>query len=506
MHKLLQEGQFPPRWSADLYYSYGYPVFLFNYPMPAIIGEVFVLTGFGYVGAVKAVLLLSMVISLIGMYFFANELLASKLSAVVAALFYLYAPIRFIDVYVSAAVGASLALAFVPFIFWCILKLNKSFTYVLAGGVFLALLITSHNVTALMFAPAIMGFSVIYFIKSKYSRREFIRLILMFVFGLGLSAWFWLPATWEKQYIIYDTVMKDFYLNHFPTLKQLIYSPWGYGLSHPGSLEDGMSFQIGLVHIAVVALSLLSLIWLKKKAGMLTWWVYSLGLFTLSVFLMLEVSIPVWKIFPLLDYVQLPFKFLAAAVFSAAILAGLLVKFLPHRVMLSFLLMTLVLVANRNHVRINQIFDPGESYYLSLQGSSTSFNEHLPIWASYQNHNSPGKFEALTGKISVKYFKNYSDTVEVQVESPKEAVLRFNQFYFPGWKIYLDGKFINLNLADISATGGFPVFSVPPGKHQVKALFANTLIRSIADWLSAITVISCVLYCLVARRPNNLMT
>ena len=34
MDRLLSEGQFPPRWSAELNNGYGYPVFLFNYPLP----------------------------------------------------------------------------------------------------------------------------------------------------------------------------------------------------------------------------------------------------------------------------------------------------------------------------------------------------------------------------------------------------------------------------------------------------------------------------------------
>lgn len=39
MDKLLSEGQFPPRWSGELNNGYGYPVFLFNYPLPAMVGE-----------------------------------------------------------------------------------------------------------------------------------------------------------------------------------------------------------------------------------------------------------------------------------------------------------------------------------------------------------------------------------------------------------------------------------------------------------------------------------
>ncbi len=52
MDKLLSEGQFPPRWSGELNEGFGYPVFLFNYPLPAIIGEGFHKLGLGFVDSV----------------------------------------------------------------------------------------------------------------------------------------------------------------------------------------------------------------------------------------------------------------------------------------------------------------------------------------------------------------------------------------------------------------------------------------------------------------------
>ena len=70
MDKLLSEGQFPPRWSGDLNNGFGYPVFLFNYPLPAIIGEIFHKAGLNFVYSVKAVLLLSMILSV---WYFSDE-------------------------------------------------------------------------------------------------------------------------------------------------------------------------------------------------------------------------------------------------------------------------------------------------------------------------------------------------------------------------------------------------------------------------------------------------
>src|SRR3989344_9596356 len=208
MDKLFSEGQFPPRWSGELNNRYGYPVFLFNYPLPALIGEVFYKSGLGYVDSVKAVLFLSVILSVFGMYLFLKSLLGEELAALLGTVFYLYAPIRFVNLYVSGSVGSALALGVLPFVFLGITAISQGKRWgIFVGAVFLAALITYHNVTALMFAPVILGFAAVLIWQSTEKVNLIKRIGIMFLLGLGLSAWFWLPAAIEKQYIRYDELL-----------------------------------------------------------------------------------------------------------------------------------------------------------------------------------------------------------------------------------------------------------------------------------------------------------
>ena len=453
MDKLLSEGQFPPRWSGELNNGYGYPVFLFNYPLPAMFGEIFHKMGLGFVDSVKAVLFSSMILSVLGMYLFLKSLLGSKLAAFLGAIFYLYAPLRFLNVYVSAAVGGALALGIVPFVFWAILR-GKT----VLGSVFLAALILSHNVTALIFAPLIILFA-----------RKNLKIILL---GLGLSAWFWMPAVLEKQYTRFDEVFGNFYQDQFPSLQQLIRSPWGYGLSHPALPEPGdMSYQIGLVHIGVI-LVLLS----RIKSDRLV--VFVLAVFALSIFLMLKISLPLWENLPFLSMVQFPLRFQAISIFAASIAAGLLIKYLPFKKILFFSLLFLVIYANRNHWHINQVFDPGEDYYLNLKTTSTTYGEHLPKWGKIYDSPSPGKLEFVSGGSQIRMLEDKSHRVMAEIESTSAATLRFNQIYFPGWELKVDNK-----------SYSFEQFDIDAGKHIILAEFKNTLVRNLADGISLATVI-----------------
>ena len=476
MDKLLSEGQFPPRWSGELNNGYGYPVFLFNYPLPALVGEIFHKAGFGYETAVKAVLFVSMILGEIGMYLFLRSLLGSKMSAFLGAVFYLYAPIRFLNVYVSAAVGSALALGILPFVFWAILGGN-----ILLGSICLAALILAHNVTALMFMPVILVFSVL------LRKPKIIKMVLL---GLGLSAWFWLPAIWEKQYIKFYQIYDNFYKDQFISPWQLIHSPWGYGLSHPQNPEDGdMSYQLGLIHILVMVI-LIPIMWVMRGTREIrVVGGFVLTFFVTSVFLMLKNSLPVWEKLPFLSLVQFPLRFSAISVFCASIAAALLVKYLPYKKLLVLSLLFLVLYANRNHWNINERFDPGEKYYLNLKTTSTTYGEHLPKWGRVMNQLSTGKLEVVRGVGMIRVVRNKSDLVLAKVEATSAATLKLNQIYFPGWQIQVDGKPVKFDYLNDGESHGLPVFDIYSGTHTVLAEFKNTPDRSIADTISLISVI-----------------
>lgn len=493
MDKLLSEGQFPPRWSGELNNGYGYPLFLFNYPLPPLIGEVFHKLGFNYLDSVKAILFLSLVLSTLGMYLFLKALLNSYLSAFLGAVFYLYAPIHLIVVYVSGSPGASMGLVFPPFIFWAIFKLSqqKSKKFLLLGSFSVAGMVLSHNISAFIFMPVILAFVlVLKLLDVKQENKGFLTNIgLMFLIGLGLSAFFWLPAIVEKQYIRYDQLMEKIYHNQFPALRQIIYSPWGYGLSHPKSSEaGGMSYQVGLAHLLVTGL-LLFLVWrLKRMKTLLLLGIFSLASFISSIFFMLEVSEPLWDRLPFLSYVQFPVRILIVPVFSASLAAGLLVKYWGGKIAFIPLLL-LVLYANRNHLNINQKFDPGDEYYLGLKTTATSFDEDLPIWVNKLITDvSAAKFSFLSGGDKIEILENKSAKATARITATASARVRFNQYYFPGWEMKVDGKKVNFNYS-APENNGLPVFDIEKGSHLVELEFKNTPVRNVADVVSLASVV-----------------
>lgn len=483
MDKLLSEGQFPPRWVDYLFFGYGYPLFIFNYPSPSLIGEIFYKIGFNFVDSVKAVFVSSVILSAIGMYLFLRNF-TDKLSSFLGSIFFIYAPIRFINIYVSAAVGSALALAFVPFIFYSIKKISdsKSLIYILIGSLSLDLLILSHNVTAVIFAFPIATFALLQIYFSKEKLKVFKRLAVMATLGLSLSAFFWLPSIIEKQYIRYDQLLGGFYQNHFVTFYQLIRSPWGYGTSNPGE-ADGMSFQIGLIHILIMLLALPLFYLYRKDRIFFRLLSFAIGFFILSVFLTQSQSLLLWENLPFLSYVQFPFRFLSLSIFCASIVTALFLQRIKYQKVIFILMLFLVIYANRNHWNINEQVRHGDDYYKSLTGSTASFDEHLPIWVLEVPKQTNQKIEILEGEGDINILENTSIKTVANINSKSPLRIQINQFYFPGATLTINNEAKNIETDKLNKYGLIET-TLNPGTNNLVFQFKDTFVRSLSNTIS----------------------
>jgi len=489
MDKILREGQFPPRWVGDLNYGYGYPVFLFNYPFPSAFASGIHWFGFSYIWSVKITFLLSMILSAFFAFIFFSYLFKSRYAGFVGGLFYLYAPIRFVNVYVSADFGNAVAFVFAPLVFWAIVKVYREDVdrKIIFGGISLALLILSHNIMAVMFLPVIGFFALFLFIKKPrfvYAKYT----LFIFGLGLGLSAFFLIPAVIEKSLIRYDDVLLGVWSSHFPTFWQLLRSHWGYGFSHPGMLEDDMSFQIGLAHIFVVLVSIIFIVFrfIKyRKVDFIS--LFFICVFFLSVFLMLEVSEVFWKTVPFLPYLQYPWRLLAVSVFAASLLAAYVVAKSKNNLILVMFLTFLVLYANRNFMRINQVFDVGDDYYMQVNDTTTTSSEHLPKGSGKFSGDARAerKIESYRRETQIDFQKNTSGEVIASFNNKRMDVLKLNQIYFAGWQYKLDGKIIQPRF---NLSRPLPEFVVEPGNHIFRAYFARTRTRVIADTITVLAL------------------
>lgn len=465
MGRALREGQFPVRWVADLGYGYGYPIFNFYGPLPYYFGGILYAFGmpaliatkimFG-VGAILPALLLYWAVSGFGWQ-----------AAFVSSLLYLYAPYHAVQLYVRGSVGEYWILIFWPLILGAIVRKNM-----LLAGVATAGAILSHTT---------MGYVTV------------IALVLIFAFrplalGLGLSAFFWLPAFFEMGYTSVSGQVSATanYADHFVCLSQLWSSQWGFGGSAPGCI-DGMSFMIGKVHIV---LALVSVLFISKTK--MTW--VGLVMIVFGVFFALFPSVIFWKILPGFSYLQYPWRFLSVASLGFALVGGNGVNLTRKsfgRTIVAILLAGLIVLMNAKWFRPQYRVLHTDAFYesaLDLRWRASKISdEYLPpsIARPQSEKNLVSATIADGNGIRIVPVSVTAIDERYVVESAISMPLILQKAHFPGWRYTINGKEIYPEFQN-----GNPVVSINAGQSIIHMRFTDTPIRTIGNLISLVSILT----------------
>lgn len=487
MDRVIKMGQIPPRFVPDLSFGFGYPLFNFVFPLPFYMAEVFHLIGFNLVDSIKLLFLLSLPISGIFMYQLLREFTGNLLS-LTGAILYIYTPYRAVDIYIRGAIGEIVSFVFLPLIALSFLKIKKSgsLRWVGIGALALASLVLSHNITAYMFFPFVVLLIVLLFDAKKDSK--YLTNIFKTIFlSLLISAYFWLPAIYESSLMKYDTVFN--FIDHFPTLRQLITPYWGYGASVAGPY-DGMSFFLGhvniLVLIAGVVLTVLNWKEFERVEKRILLWA-SIGV-AIAIFLMNFRSGFIWSNVPLLPYFQFPWRFLSLVTFFTPVfLIGF--KYLKVK-SLSIMLIAVTLATSWNYFRPQDFLGRMDSYYLdryipypqASQEYRKTQEEYLRLPKATESRpeaNYPVFFSMNDEMVNISKFNDLHFFISLNPD--REIKANFNKYYFPGWVAKMDGQEIPIQPG---APFGQISFSVPPGPHKLEVYFSETKNKMILDFAS----------------------
>ena len=328
----LKSGQFPVRWVDGLGFGFGYPLFIFYPPLVYYIGEIYHLVGFGFIDSIKLVFATSIFASGIAMYIFTKELWG-KIPALTTAAFYMFLPYRALDIYVRGALAESFSFVWLPIVFWAFYRLcmEQKIIYSALAGLLLSLLMITHNLIFLPFTLLLPIYLLFLLIKSQNKKLFFLYTLFSILIAFMLSAFFWIPALFEKKFTIVDDLLIINLANynlHFVYPQQLWNWTWGFGGSTVG-LADGISFKIGKLHvlISIVAIIISIAHLLKNRSQKLSTFNYQLStvfffILAVSAIMTTAYSKFIWDLFPPLGYLQFPWRFLTFIGLCTSIMAG----------------------------------------------------------------------------------------------------------------------------------------------------------------------------------------
>lgn len=475
----IKAGIFPVRWGSDLEGGHGYPIYNFFPPLFSLVASVFILAGNLAVStSIKLAVFLFTLTGGVGMYVFAREYF-EKNGAVLAACLYILAPYHFIDVFVRNAFSEFAALSIVPFVFYSLARILKAHHPNLASLTILAissaLFILSHNLSIIMYAPLLSC----YFLVGVASSRSWGKLLLLIIPLLVtflLTSFYVIPLLLEKQFVqIWMLTSRRFnVLLNFISLEQLM----AYWLTpFSGAL---MLLSLGLIGYG------------RKKFPVTDWvtfWFFIFALVAL-VFLITPESKAVWESIEFLGFFQFPWRFLSPASFIICFLPGVLV-YLPNERIKKILGYGLILLGMLT-IMVLSVVMPKEYSEISDESLSresikrqwlrtTVLSEYLPIWVKI-----PPRFP-----VEKRLVSSQSETLIYEIEeSPsrylykigttRDTLLTANLFYFPGWKVYVNGGEIKPSVSE----QGLMQFYLPKGLFLVDLKFENTPARTVGNSLS----------------------
>src|SRR5207249_3545009 len=130
----------------------------------------------------------------------------------VSAAAYLFAPYLLVALYVRHALADFSAFAFIPLALWGLYRFAEGgrYPFLLTGALALALLLLSSNPVALITFP-FLALLPAWLAWAAGSRRPLLRGAWCVALGLGLSAFFWLPALAERNFVHLHRLLEGFF-------------------------------------------------------------------------------------------------------------------------------------------------------------------------------------------------------------------------------------------------------------------------------------------------------
>ncbi len=501
MTKCLKDFQIPCRWVPDMGYGYGYPQFIYYAPLPYYLMALIHLLGPSIITTVKLYFALSIVLSFLSFYYLLRRFV-SFYPAIFGSFIYTYAPYKITNIFNRGALG--------EFSVWIIIPLILAFIYDLSrrpknpktwGFLTLSLfaLITTHNLSLILYAPLIGIWALYWLFTAKKPKLYLTNLVVSGLFSLLLSAWFWLPMLYYQNQVHIETMFWGYfnYLAHFLSIKEIfLTSFWDWGDSQLGTW-DRMTLSLGIWASFFSFLSVTTA-YLKNKP-----YKHLLGLlfFTLLTLLFLThpKSTPIYQALPFLQKLQFPWRFLSPATLIAAFLSAFLLQSIKKNYrLIFFLVFTFIIMLNYGFwfrfEKWQNFTDTTKFSGKSWQQQQTiSIFDYLPKSAQHPpTKASPQKPYFTKGQGRVINFTRRTNAwfINVQVTTPT-ATLEVPNFYYPGWIVVNNNQKIPFNHNNEL---GLINFNLSQGNHSLIVKMTKTPLFILADSLSVIGFIFFIYY------------
>ena len=507
--RCLLEGQWYPRWIDNEIQGYGLPKFNYYSPLLYYLFMVIDFIARNPVISFKLLHIIPFVLCSIFGYIYLRRHV-SAVAAAIAVSFIVFSPPLHIFVYTCNFLTSALAL---PFVFIGLYGIdifdkekNFDFKSFLITALGYAGMVLSHLATGFMFTLLCIPYFLLNL--AVYKTRKFVKcFILSILLGIGLSAFFLIPASLENN-LIYSEGFSlggwDYRRNFlFTYLDRLPNEGFYWGIFDHRYFEVSNALY-GLAAFIGAVLLLSNVDSVKKHYQEYKRIYNSILMFLISFLMMTPISMFAWVGIKQMKTLQFPWRFttfvLAFGVLVLAYTFDYIVKVSKEKISMSgFRLISFsitILFALLVYVNFINVFRwpwvATEQNVLraamAVLWDNTVFRPNLTHSLNWQRINTDTDFsptiQSSNPLTDVTVMKWFSHERIFQVFSTVEHSIRLRTYYFPGWNAYIDQNPVNISM---DPNDGAIVINIPPGKHEIKFRFESTPLRKTSTNISIVS-------------------
>jgi len=487
--RILSDHQFPPVWAPDLGSGHGQPLFEFAPPLIYATAWPFFKAGLSLANSLQFGMAILFALGAIAVFLIGRRLSFSLVASVGAAAAWLFAPYQALDIYVCGRFAESAAIAMAPVALLALIVALQRPTVinVILGAIAVAILPLAHNAIALLMFPAFAALVAVRSTVSDHRLKTAMAGVSVLMGGLALSAFFWLPALLERDFVKTDLLRAGIlsWTNYIIYPSQLLWSPWGFGISMRGP-TNGISYSLGLGHLALAVAGILIAIRAASLVRRLDALLFA-GATIVGALLATDLSWTIWAHVDTLQYLVYPWRTLCLPALFMPLLA--LYAFERMDLRLASVAIVALVLLNITHTQPKGVQNYDEAYYgedsIARLGINTATREEYePRTVLYRPQFDNVLLKGVRATSLVSQLSVSSDSQSFKVDASEPTLMQDSLFDYPGWTVLVDDREVATSPASES---GEVTFTVPAGTHDVQVELRPTPIRRWSYYLSLVT-------------------
>ncbi len=512
----LKEGIAYPRWLPLNFWGYGSPTFILYSPFAFYLTAFFNIFLDSVISAMNVAKFTALFISGVGVFFLVKEVYSNKIG-IMASVFYIIFPYNILQFYFFGSFANTISFMwFAPIMLFAYRYFkNGQYKYLILSGTCYGGLIFTHLINAYMFALVIATF-IIYMCIINRRSNNLIAIPAIVITGILISAAYFLPLLYEKNFIALDASVQK--------TSGAIFSDFFILPDTRSKFSDDHFWQIYydtfLFHVIFLGiLILLFFLQMKKIKGIeaethskiITKFFF--GLSAGSLFFLFGISAFIWELMPFFRFIQFPIRWLNITTFSVVFMSAAMFYRIsqgyksPKNLLLVVIIFFICIFLDFKYINSAPMFERTE--LLPVKGVNWTL-EHLPTGVDVDNidkdEHEQNYVDIIKGRGKLDIIRWNSSNRIFHAVAEEDIILKIKTFNFPGWTANINGSQIEIKTEEKT---GSMVIAIPEGQHVLELNFTDTPVRhygKIISFFSFIILLAIFILELINKSQTKLMS